>query len=170
MTDDYWDRQRDHRRADDARYDRERGARDQAEAGEQGWRALAAGDTAAAIRAVAGPDAALSYLDGMADSAEFGDEAGPGSWPPYQFPEDLFEFTRDIDELVLLRIELVRCERSGANLRLEAYGQSGGEEYFIGSCLTPTAIVERYVTRASGSDTGRVVRLLQAVLDEEHGP
>jgi hypothetical protein len=166
VSDDYWDRQRDYWRAEDARYDRERAHRDQTEASERGWRSLAAGDTAAAIGAVAGPDAALSYLEGVANADP--DEVGPGSWPPYQFPEDLFEFMQNMAELVFARIEGLRCERVGDNVRLEAYKETAGEEYFVGSCLTSTAIVRQYLDGIPPSrrsaHTERVARMLRAAI------
>jgi hypothetical protein len=168
MSDDYWDRRQDHWRAEDARYDRERAARDQTEASERGWRALAAGDTAAAIGAVAGPDAALYYLRGMADPDGGDGAADPGSWPPYQFPEDLFEFMQNMHELVFLRIDLLRCERDGDNVRLLAYAEAAGDEYFVGSCLTSTAIVREYLDSLPPSSrsahTRRVVEMLRAAL------
>jgi hypothetical protein len=167
VSDDEWDRQRDYWRAEDARYDRERAHRDQTEASERGWRAMAAGDTAAAIGAVAGPDAALYYLQGLADT-DSGGEAGPGSWPPYQFPEDLFEFTQNMAELVFQKIGLLRCERVGDSVRLEAYQEAAGEEFFVGSCLASTAVVAQYLDgippSSRSAHTERVVHMLRAAL------
>jgi hypothetical protein len=170
VSDDHRDRQRDYWRAEDARYDRERTHRDQTEASERGWRALAAGDTAAAIGAVAGPDAALSYLQGLAEAGS-GGEVGPGSWPPYQFPADLFEFMQDMAELAVQKIGLLRCERVGDDVRLEAYHESAGEEYFVGSCRTSAALVRQYLDNIPASSrsahTERVARLLRSALAGE---
>jgi hypothetical protein len=169
VGDDYWDRQRDYWRAEDARYDRERAARDQSEASERGWRAMAAGDTAAALGAVAGPDAALYYLRRMAEPSGGADGgADPGAWPPYQFPEDLFEFTQNMHELVFRRIDILRCERVDDDIRVEAYAEAAGDEYYVGSCRVSTAIVAQYLDSIPASSrsahTGRVVAMLRAAL------
>jgi hypothetical protein len=114
---------------------------------------------------VAGPDAALSYLQAM---AEPDDGSGPGSWPPHQFPEDRFEFAQNVDELLFQDVDLLRCERAGDNVRLSAYEETAGEEYFVGSCLTATAIVRQYLDSnpPSGRSTHieRVVAMLRAAL------
>ena len=64
------ERDREFYQAQDARYDRDRAVRERAESDRRGWRALAGGDTAEAIREFAGPDAAMSYLESRADESD----------------------------------------------------------------------------------------------------
>ena len=141
---DYWDRRDDDRRWDDARYDRERARRDEIDAGDEGWRALRGGETAWAINAVAGPDAALSYLAAMSD--DFApDEAGPGSWPAHQFPDDVGQFRADVKQLETQGITLLSCTLNGGRARFEAYGGQIPDHWFIGSCSLPVGLVRDYI-------------------------
>jgi hypothetical protein len=145
---DYWDRRDDDRRWDDARYDRDLARRDEAEAGAEGRRALRRGDTAWAINAIAGPDLALSYLDGVSPGFAPG-EAGPGSWPEYQFPDDVGQFRANVDQLVEQGIIMLLCRIDGNLATFEAYGGRIPDHWFIGSCSLPVSLVRDYVGRVT---------------------
>lgn len=141
---DYWDRRDDDRRWDDARYDRDLARRDEIEAGEEGRRALRGGGTAWAINAIAGPDAALFYLDGVS-AGRASDEAAPGSWPVYMFPDDVSEFRANVSELEAQRIQGLLCKINDNRARFEAYGGRTPDHWFIGSCSLPVELVRDYV-------------------------
>lgn len=143
---DYWDRRDDDRRWDDARYDRDRARRDEAEAGEEGRRALRGGSTAWAINAVAGPDAALFYLDGVS-AGRAPDEAAPGTWPFFSSPEDVDEFRTNVAELQAQGIRMLLCTIDGDRARFEAYGGRIPDHWFIGSCSLPVGMMRDYVAR-----------------------
>ena len=81
MGDDWYERQRDSWRVDDARYDRELAERDRAESDERGWRAAARGDSLWAINAFAGPELAASYAARMAETDE--------GWPVHRVAIDV---------------------------------------------------------------------------------
>jgi hypothetical protein len=140
---DYWDR-----RDDDRRRDQELARRDRTEADAEAWQAPRRGDTARAINAIAGPEAALSYLDGISREPVSG-EPGPGSWPDHQFPEDVWEFRSNVRQLEAQGITLLRCGIDGDRVRFEAYGGREPGEWFIGSCSLPVGLVRDYVAQVS---------------------
>ena len=159
MSDDYWDRQRDYQRADDARYDRELAARDRAEADERGRRAYASGDTFNAIREVAGPDAALYYADRMGKDLD-----DPNEWPPNLIVISLDEFLANMWALPVgtsLRVEEVHR----GQVEVKARDRAGG---LIGTFWAPLRVAAEYLDHAADlvlSDrTERFVRDLYAAL------
>jgi hypothetical protein len=118
---------------DDERYDRQRAERDRAEANEQGWRAVADGNSLAAIRAFAGPEAAMHYADAMAE-----DEP----WPPYALPADLDDLVANLRALpVPADVRIRRVEDGEAEI--EAVARSSGS--VLGVFWAPEALVEQYL-------------------------
>jgi len=159
VSDDYWsrlDRDRDLWRAHDAQYDRDVAYRDRVEADEYGRRALVQGNTAEALRAVAGPDAALYYLESMSDiDEEYADEVQDEEdfeeeWPPHFYAFDPESLAENINELPYHADIRVRFEddEDDDDVRIEAVNRYQEGEV-LGSCKAEWSTVVRYLARAT---------------------
>jgi hypothetical protein len=154
---DRYERDRDLWRAQDAQYDRDVAYRDQTEASERGWRALAQGDTAEAIRSVAGPEAALHFLEGVADhSADDG-------WPLHHYAVDLDEFLENMQALPWGYEVRVRATQVGT-VEIEAIGAA------LGAFSAPVAVAWEYLNHMEeivlSEHSERVVRALRSALTQ----
>ena len=129
---------------DDERYDRQRAERDRAEANEQGWRAVADGNSLAAIRAFAGAEAAMHYADAMhdADGMQHADAIADEPWPPYALPANLDDMVVNLRTLPVPADVRVRRVEDG-EAEIEAVAHSDGA--VVGVFWAPMTLVERYL-------------------------
>lgn len=147
---DRYERDRDMWRAQDAQYDREVAHRDRTESSERGWRALADGDTAEAIRSVAGPEAALRYLEGVVED-----------WPVHHYVIDLDEFLENMHALPSNGEVRIRSAQVGT-VEIEAIGAVRG------AFSAPVPVAWEYLNHMDGlvlsEHSERVVRALRSAL------
>lgn len=125
----YWHRQDERRdrdreiwrdqdlRDEDRRWDQSRDERRRGEEVQEGWRSLRRGDTAWALRNLAGPDAALDYLrmtEGSAASHE--PEPGPAKkadWPKHAFVETVTELVENLESVPAVEFEIGSPDQDG---------------------------------------------------------
>jgi hypothetical protein len=159
------ERDREFYQAQDARYDRDRAVRERAESDRRGWRALAGGDTAEAIREFAGPDAAMSYLESRADesdSMELDDEHEEpgGGWPPHGIARDLNGMLANLESLPHRATVRTRHDQDG-DLVVEASVDGAP----LGQFWANVGAVERYLAYTDelvlSSGTERIVAQLR---------